>query len=106
VGVVNSGDFGSVALGNIMMSAFYEATRDQFEQGVDRPGSNFESFVQLVPDPKVCALACKSRAKCKSWTYVLPGVQHPIGAKCWLKSAVPAPRNHRVAISGLKAKKY
>ncbi len=106
VGVANSGDMSVEALGKVIMAAFYEATRQKYEQGIDRPGTNIKSFVQLVPDPKVCALACKAHKKCQSWTYVLPGVQHKIGAKCWLKSGTPAPRKSRITISGIKGAEY
>lgn len=40
--------------------------------------------------------------QCVAWTYVNPGVQGP-QARCWLKSAVPAPRPSTCCVSGIKS---
>ncbi|MGD1882737.1 MAG: PAN domain-containing protein [Paracoccaceae bacterium] len=106
VGIANSREMNVDQLANVMLAAFYEATRTKFEQQTNRPGQDIRDFTQLAPDPQICADACANRADCQSWTYVLPGEQHPIAARCWLKSATPAPREAEHAVSGIKGAQY
>jgi hypothetical protein len=36
----------------------------------------------------------------------MPRIQHPLGAKCWLKNGVPGPRRQAHVISGIKGADY
>jgi hypothetical protein len=74
------------------------------EPDINRVGSDYRSFeignADLRDKPEeVCQLACWKERKCEGWTYVRPGVQGP-KAKCWLKTAFPAPRADKCCISG------
>lgn len=106
IGVVNSDDLNPSDLGNILLNAFYEATRETFEYDTNRPGSDIRSFILGNPDPALCADACDDNDRCQSWTYVMPRIQHPLGAKCWLKDGVPAPERRAKRISGIKGAEY
>ncbi len=72
------------------------------ELGTNRPGRDYTSFLLDRDDPALCRDACMTDARCKAWTYVKPGVQHPRQAKCWLKSSAPAPEPAHCCISGKK----
>ncbi len=106
VGVVNSGELDPTTLGKILLNAFYEATRATFEYDTDRPGSDLRSFILGNPDPALCARACEDNDRCQAWTYVMPRIQHPLGAKCWLKDGTPAPVSAAKRISGIKGARY
>lgn len=66
----------------------------------DRPGYDYHSFEMQTTEPYDCRLACARDARCRSYTYVFPGVQ---GAKprCYLKSAVAPPVANKCCISGV-----
>lgn len=106
IGVANSDELSPIDLGNILLNAFYEATRKTFEYDTDRPGSDLTSIILGNPDPALCAKACDGNSRCKSWTYVMPRIQHPFGAKCWLKEGIPGPRRQAHVISGIKGADY
>jgi hypothetical protein len=72
------------------------------EMDTDRPGMNYRSFDLDVPEPKRCQRTCQDDPKCKSWTYVKPGVQGP-KARCWLKTGVPSAKPAQCCISGVKS---
>ncbi len=76
------------------------------EDGFDRPGADYESFEQTgdYQAHVLCRDACESQPRCKSYTYVKPGVEGP-NARCRLKSAVPAPVESLCCISGVKGGK-
>lgn len=71
------------------------------EPGTDRPGSDYRSFSQSRADAGACASACERDRRCRSWTWVRPGVQGR-QSTCWLKNRVPAPRRSDCCISGVK----
>jgi len=72
------------------------------EDDVNRLGSDYKSIDLPSPDPALCRDACDADAQCKAFTYVKPGLQ-AVSAKCWLKSAVAAPRpNEGCCVSGVK----
>jgi len=70
-------------------------------RGTDRTGSDYKDFDLAAPDFKLCLAACLGEAGCKAWTYVKPGAQGD-KARCWLKSAVPAPTPDDNCISGMR----
>lgn len=76
-----------------------EPVASGFENGVDRPGSDYVKFD--VNRPRDCFDACEKQARCKAWTYVVPGHQGP-SAKCWLKHRIPAARKSACCVSGVK----
>lgn len=78
------------------------ADLEGMELGTNRPGRDYTSFLQARDDPALCQDACMTDARCKAWTYVKPGVQHPRQAKCWLKSSAPAPEPAQCCVSGKK----
>src|SRR5712692_9608661 len=53
--------------------------RYTYEPGFDRPGSDYETFEQTseFQSHELCRDACFSQPKCKSYTYVKPGVAGP-----------------------------
>lgn len=71
------------------------------EYATDRPGSDYNNFDLAVANPNMCRSACQSDPVCRAWTYVNPGIQGP-SARCWLKSAVPAPISNSNTVSGVK----
>ncbi|QBK30454.1 PAN domain-containing protein [Roseitalea porphyridii] len=73
------------------------------EDGVDRPGSDFERIVLTDADPAICQSACEDNAACLAWTFVKPGVQRD-DAVCYLKEPAPAARENDCCISGLSDK--
>lgn len=72
-----------------------------FEPNTDRPGQNFRVLNLEKADPSLCAQACGGDSRCRSYTYVKPGVQGP-KARCWLKSGVPTAQKNTCCISGVK----
>ena len=104
--VANSPELSSIALGDLLVKAFYEATRIQPEWNTDRPGADLRSFQQLLADPAICRKACNDEAACRAWTYVKPGVQHPITARCYLKRTAPAAHASGCCTSGVKGVAY
>ncbi|AOT08747.1 PAN domain-containing protein [Pseudoalteromonas luteoviolacea] len=72
------------------------------EVDMDRLGLEYLSFVVEQNDQTVCLAACKNDSRCRSWTYVDPGVQHTNG-KCWLKSGTNINRPCSSCTSGYKS---
>ncbi len=73
-----------------------------FEPDTDRPGANLRVLDLDKADPQLCAEICQANQQCRSYTYVKPGVQGP-KARCWLKSGVPAAKQNKCCVSGVKA---
>jgi hypothetical protein len=71
------------------------------EHGTDRPGSDSFSFNMAQPDPRACQSVCLADQDCRAWAFVRPGVQGTL-ARCWVKSAVPAPQNNFCCVAGVK----
>ncbi len=73
------------------------------EVDFDRPGADYDGFEQQGPwqGPSVCRDACFAAPRCRSFTYVRPGVEGPRG-RCRLKDKVPSPVESRCCISGVK----
>jgi len=69
------------------------------EPRTDRVGGDYQST--NVDNWAACATGCASDAQCRAWTWVKAGIQGP-GAKCWLKSTVPAPQSSDCCVSGIK----
>ena len=88
------------------MNAFYEATRATYEKDTDRGGSDIDAVWSLNPSPEVCASLCDKRGECKAWTYVPPGVQNVVLARCWLKNDIPAKDRRTGLVSGVKGLEY
>jgi len=75
----------------------------EFEQGVDRPGMDYNNFLLDTPrpTPALCRQAClDDQPRCRAWTYVAPsGGERQ--ARCWLKSGVPSPTPNSRTTSGV-----
>ena len=71
------------------------------EAFTDRQGGEFVSYDLAVSDPALCEAQCSADFNCRSWTYVLPGVQGTL-AKCWLKHAQNTPTACAHCTSGYK----
>ena len=48
-----------------------------------------------------CPKACSSDTKCKSWTWVKPGIKGPEGV-CFLKNGIPEKSQNECCVSGIK----
>jgi hypothetical protein len=99
-----SGDTGCIEHNNWMstIARDYVVTCPglEFEQNVDRPGMNLRNFNLDRAEYGLCQTACANDSRCQAWTYVRPGVQGT-GARCWLKSGVPAPVVSSCCTSGV-----
>jgi hypothetical protein len=51
-------------------------------------GGDYTSF-ETPGDWQACQQACGNDTRCRSWTFVRPGIQGP-SARCWLKDSIPA----------------
>lgn len=71
-----------------------------FENGMNRPGSDFKNFSLNNPNPSACSSACQGDKRCLAWTYVNPGIQGK-KAHCWLKNKVPASVRDACCVSGV-----
>ncbi len=78
-----------------------EAHFEALETDVDRPGLDYRSFDLSESRPELCQTECGSDARCRSFTYVKPGVQGP-KARCWLKYGIPSPAPNQCCISAVK----
>lgn len=70
------------------------------EANFDRPGGDYRNFDLATASPNVCRAACESDAKCKTYSYVKPGVQGA-QARCWLKDRIPAIQKNDCCVSGV-----
>jgi hypothetical protein len=71
------------------------------ENGIDRPGLDYDNFDLPQARPDLCHYACLSQDRCKAFTYVKPGVQGE-RARCWLKYDAPTRVKDDCCVSGLK----
>ena len=69
------------------------------ESNTNRQGSDFRWF-DLDDGADACASACQADGRCRSFTWVKPGVQGR-SARCWLKNSVPAASHNTDCISGV-----
>jgi hypothetical protein len=106
IAAVNSDELIAGTLAPILMNAFYEATRATFEQDTDRGGSDINARWSFDPSPEVCADLCNKRTDCKAWTYVPPGMQNDVLARCWLKNNIPVKARRTGMVSGVKGLEY
>jgi hypothetical protein len=73
------------------------------EYQTDRPGGDyFNTTLGQDQQPNDCKAMCDADRKCKAWTYVDKGVQHPTNPRCWLKSSVPLAVANYHTTSGVK----
>jgi hypothetical protein len=72
------------------------------EVNVDRPGGDYRSFELASGRPEECRDTCMTEPQCAAFTFMNLGVQGP-GARCWLKSTVPAQAPNACCISGVKS---
>lgn len=54
--------------------------------GFNLPGSDYDNFA--ADSALVCRQTCAGESRCKSYTWVKPGIQGSRG-RCWLKDRVP-----------------
>ena len=59
------------------------------EVDTDRPGNDLR--VMEVPDVARCRKACEDEPLCRAYTFVRAGLLSGPGARCFLKSPIPAP---------------
>lgn len=71
------------------------------EYNTDRPGSDYKDF--NADSVAQCQTACEDEGSCRSWTFVMKGVQGP-RPHCWLKNAVALPFPNLKTVSGVKWK--
>ncbi|PSB41640.1 hypothetical protein C7B80_30085 [Cyanosarcina cf. burmensis CCALA 770] len=69
---------------------------------IDRPGLDYRKFNLEEPEPKLCLDACSNDPNCKAWTYVKPNTTQGPKPRCWLKYAIPSPREGFCCASGTK----
>ncbi|MCP4318906.1 MAG: hypothetical protein GY789_23650 [Hyphomicrobiales bacterium] len=70
------------------------------EINADRPGGNIKPGFPAVTSSQ-CEGFCKSDLKCRSYTWVKPGVQANSGM-CWLKNKRPGKAANLCCISGIR----
>ena len=66
------------------------------EWGIDRPGSDYKSFITARNDPQLCQDQCAVEDRCVAWTFDLRA------SRCWLKNVVPSATAHNETVSGIK----
>lgn len=76
-----------------------DAVSSVLEMNTDRPGYDYRSFNLRRAYWRDCADVCVGDRRCRTWTYVRPGIQGPY-ARCWLKWAIPPARYSTCCISG------
>jgi hypothetical protein len=79
----------------------FACNADNLENGINRPGSDYNGYPIAVPNPMICHDDCFNDPNCKAFTYVNPGIQSTY-AVCWLKNAVPAPVPDGNCVSGVR----
>jgi hypothetical protein len=73
------------------------------EVDTDRAGLDLRDFEPTSYVAESCQASCANDPSCKAWTFVPSGYLGPLsGARCFLKSGVPAPSSLQSAISGIK----
>src|SRR5688572_3351373 len=87
----------------LLLAAPVRAEKYTDEPGFDRPGAAYETFEQTsdFQSPVLCRDACESQPRCKSFTWVKPGVEGP-KSFCRLKDDVPAPVENACCTSAVK----
>lgn len=71
------------------------------QEGYDRPGGDYSSFVVRSGDPAACATTCEHDARCRVWTFSYPVTEHA-DAMCWLKSEVTKRIARTCCVSGVR----
>ena len=77
VAVANSDNISTKRLSDVLLAAFYEATRTAGQRHINLPGRDYDSFIVGNPDPKYCRDTCRRESRCRAWTYVAPGDPAP-----------------------------
>ena len=85
----------------IALASFAGVTEASAQTGFDRPGGDYSSFSVRSGDPTACAARCDREARCRAWSFSYPTPSRG-GATCWLKSSVPARKEHSCCVSGVK----
>lgn len=89
-----------LAIAFVGLSSVQAQSPGQLEGGINRPGGDYNSMELDQPNPAICQATCFQDSRCRSFTYVLPGVQGP-RARCWLKNSVPPPQPNNCCVSGV-----
>jgi hypothetical protein len=69
--------------------------------GTDLMGGDYKAFALDAAQPEACRQACAGDARCKAYTYVVPGVKGP-SAMCYLKDSLPPSTSDACCTSGKK----
>jgi serine/threonine protein kinase len=72
----------------------------RLEVGIDRNGSDYDTFTLSNPQPELCHDRCIRDVRCRAFTYVRPRRLGP-HAYCFLKSSVPNTRPDADCVSGV-----
>jgi PAN domain len=89
-----------IALTVLIAALFCLVPPSSAQVGFDRRGSDYASFPVRSGDPAACAARCDREARCRAWSFIYPGTDHP--AVCWLKSQVPPRVEASDAASGVR----
>ena len=95
----------------LMMSGGAADAAQNFESGVNRPGSDYKNFDITPPSggfvtaEGLCQTACENDASCKAWTFVKAGIQGP-KPRCWLKNAIPGKQGNSCCTSGVPMRAF
>lgn len=81
------------------------AVKRGLEVNTDRMGSDYRSFEPAFNVPEECQAACAAEDACLAWTFVPSHIQN-YGARCWLKSGIPAATTSEGLVSGLKGAEF
>ena len=85
----------------IALASFAAFTGALAQTGFDRPGGDYSNFAVRSGDPNACAARCDRETRCRAWSFSYP-TPGGGGATCWLKSSVPARKEHSCCVSGVK----
>ncbi|MES2951824.1 MAG: PAN domain-containing protein [Pseudomonadota bacterium] len=79
------------------------ATTTALEYGINRMGGDYNNPLREpgASDAQACAARCAGESRCRSFTWVKPGVQGNL-ARCWLKDSVPSASRNGCCVSGVK----
>lgn len=70
------------------------------EENVNRLGMDYRSFTLAENEPLVCQSTCLEDPRCRSWTFIKPGVSER-KARCRLKYGIAEPVGDSCCVSGV-----
>ena len=85
----------------LLHSAITVSQAASLEPDTDRLGMDYRRIALPAAEPLLCQSECVADTRCKSFTYVKPGL-HAAGAICYLKNGAPSPTANRCCVSGVR----